>query len=108
MSLNATKKKKLCLKCQACCKAIAIPTLRPSERDMIFYKARGCKLSQFKGALCIVIPSICPQLSKDGCKIQDKKPMDCQDFDGRKHPVTAGICLYNRANHGGGVQNGVN
>lgn len=103
MSLNATKKKKLCLKCQACCKLIAIPTLRPSERDMIFYRARGCRLALFKGVLCMVVPSVCPQLSKEGCKIQDNKPADCQDSDGRKNPVTAGICLWSKSNHGKGI-----
>ncbi len=103
MSLNATKKKKLCLKCQACCKMIAVPTQRPSETDMIFYKARGGRLAPFKGVLCMVVPSICPQLSKDGCKIQDKKPTDCQDFDGRKNPITADICLWGKSNHGKGI-----
>lgn len=98
--LNATKKKKLCIRCQACCKTIAIPTKQPNTEAMKFYKARGGRLVRINGAHRMAVPSICPQLTKDGCKIYDNRPEDCKNFDGRKDPLVGSVCLWKVSNQG--------
>ena len=100
MSLNATKKKKLCLKCQACCKVLYIPTSFPRKEDLEFYKARGVTFGNIKGVLHAIIPSVCPQLTKEGCSIYDKRPEACMYYDGRKDPLLKDICLWKKENQG--------
>jgi len=100
MSLNATKKRKLCIRCQACCKILAIPTPMPDKDGMEFYKARGCKVFRYKGSIRVIIPHICPQLTKEGCKIYANSPLDCMEFDGRKDLLVGDICLWKKSNQG--------
>ena len=100
MSLK-TKQERLCIKCQACCKLIAIPMKQPSAAAMKFYRTKGCRLAynSYK-VLCLVVPSICPQLTKDGCKIYDNRPEDCRVYDGRKDPLLKSVCLWDKRNQG--------
>lgn len=104
--LNKTKKKKLCLKCQECCKVIGIPTDAAQLRKMKFhqqkdfYEARGCRLVRLKTGLFIAIPSICPQLSQKGCKIQDTKPAACEIADERSNSIVEDLCLWKKSNQG--------
>jgi Fe-S-cluster containining protein len=100
MSLNHTKKKKLCVKCQACCKILAVPTPAPSKDAMEFYKARGCRMVKYKGVNRLVISHTCPQLAKDGCKIYSNRPLDCQEFDGRRDLLVGDACLWTKSNQG--------
>ena len=99
MSIS-TKRRKLCLKCQACCKLIYIPIIHPSNEAIEFYEARGCTFIASQGVRCIAIPSICPQLSPQGCKIYDNRPEACRDYDGRKDPLLKSVCLWDTANQG--------
>ena len=98
MSLNTTKKKKLCIRCQACCKILAIPTPKPDKNAAEFYKARGGRMVKYKGTNRLVIPHICPQLTKEGCKIYDRRPSDCQEFDGRNDLLVGDLCLWKKEN----------
>lgn len=98
--LNNTKKKKLCIKCQACCKLLYIPTKSPSKGALKFYTIRGCSFIKVKGEFCVAVSSICPQLTKEGCKIYDNRPEDCMDYDGRKDPILKHVCLWDTANQG--------
>lgn len=98
--LNATKKKRLCLQCQACCKLVYIPTNAMSQKDLSFYFARGIKFIRVKGTPCAAVPSICPQLTKQGCKIYDSRPEDCRDYNGLEDPILKDICLWKVENQG--------
>lgn len=100
MSLNATKKRKLCIRCQECCKILAVPTPKPGKDALEFYKARGCKMIKYRGTLHLLISHTCPQLTKDGCKIYDKRPLDCQEFDGRRDLLVGDVCLWTKSNQG--------
>lgn len=98
--LNATKKKKLCLQCQACCRLVYIPTKLPDKRDEPFYKARGIKFIKVKGTLHAAIPSRCPNLTVAGCAIYNNRPDACKDYDGREDPLLKDICLWRVSNQG--------
>ena len=99
MSLK-TKRDRLCMKCQACCKILAIPMKMPARSALAFYHARGCTFRTRKNGLHIVIPVVCPQLTKDGCGIYDSRPIDCKEFDGRSDPLVSSICLWDKKNQG--------
>ena len=99
MSLT-TKRNRLCIACQACCKLLAVPMKMPRKEQLKFYRARGCSFKMRKTGLQIVIPFPCPQLTKDGCKIYDNRPEDCRTFDGRKDFLVEDICLWNKRNQG--------
>lgn len=100
MSLNKSKKEKLCIRCQACCKLLYIPTTQPLIKEESdgseFYKERGIKFCVLYGVLYAAIPSECPQLTKEGCKIYSRRPQSCQEYDGRKDPLMKDICLWRK------------
>lgn len=99
MSLN-TKIRKLCLQCQACCKLIYIPTSRPNRENLKFYTARGIRFINNNGVFCAAVPSVCPQLTPQGCKMGDNRPEDCKAYDGRKDPLLKSVCLWDTKNQG--------
>ena len=99
MSLN-TKKSKLCIACQACCKVFYVPTRVKSKEEMELYKLRGCKVANFKGNQVIIVPLHCPQLTPQGCRIYGNRPDVCKAYDGTKDPLMKHKCLWIKSNQG--------
>jgi len=102
MSLNTTKKRKLCLRCLECCKVFYIPVRIATEAEKEFYEARGCTIENFRGNEVVVIPLPCPHLTPEGCDIYDERSEICKSYDGTKDPLMKDKCLWiekNRRKH---------
>ena len=95
--LNKIKtKSELCLECLACCRVVKIPLGMGymNSNAMVFCDARGFDIVLEDGIYFVVIPSTCPQLSEDGCKIYEDRPVSCREYDGRTD--TAVNCLWGK------------
>ena len=95
MSLNSTKKKKLCLQCMECCKVFYVTTTWERYEEKEFYELRGCEVRPYKGYYIVIVPLPCPHLTPQGCDIYNKRPQVCRDYDGRKDPFMKDKCLWN-------------
>ena len=86
-STRVSAKQKLCIECQKCCTNVAVYThpdfyeCDPKEVRN-FYKLRGFHVCKDNGALLLTVPYPCPNLTAEGCKIYDKRPQTCRDYDG--------------------------
>jgi Fe-S-cluster containining protein len=94
MSLNKTKKRKLCLQCLECCKVFYVPTQINNEAEKEFYELRGCTVENFRGNQVVVIPLPCPHLTPEGCNIYNERPEVCKNYDGTKDPLMKDKCLW--------------
>ena len=65
-----------------------------NSNAMVFCDARGFDIVLEDGIYFVVIPSTCPQLSEDGCKIYEDRPVSCREYDGRTD--TAVNCLWGK------------
>lgn len=86
---NQKKQSDICKSCGECCKhlGIEIPRAHATSYVLEFFKARGFKLKQLKKDTAYLWADIkCPQLTKDGCAIYDRRPQACKDYDGTKDP----------------------
>jgi len=85
--LNKIKtKSELCLECLACCRVVKIPLFGVGclNGDALeFCDVRGLEIVLEDGVYFVVIPHVCPQLSVDGCKIYEDRPVSCREYDGR-------------------------
>jgi Fe-S-cluster containining protein len=92
----ARKKSELCLKCMECCKVVMFRArLDPdNERTREFAHARGCSFLKMPDGPLVVIPFPCPNLTTEGCKIYEHRPVACQTFDGRKDPLVGDKCKW--------------
>ena len=101
MSLR-TKKEKLCIACQACCKVFYIPVKTDSwfYEGKKLYEMRGCKIANYKGNKVVIVPLRCSQLTPQGCRIYSNRPQACKDYDGTKDPLMKHRCLWTKSNQG--------
>ena len=87
----------VCIECQECCKwmGIIIPSDEWKERRK-FYEVRGCEVARTEGDdVYVLLPSVCPHLTPNGCDIYDYRPNYCREYDGRDDPAMRGRCkLY--------------
>jgi Fe-S-cluster containining protein len=87
MKKPTSRKQKLCIECQKCCKNIAVYT-HPDFYDcsakevLDFYKMRGVGVQKDKGAFLISFSFPCPHLTQDGCNIYEKRPKLCREYNG--------------------------
>lgn len=87
MKKPTSRKQKLCIECQKCCKNIAVYThpdfYECSEKEVLaFYKMRGCDVQKENGAFLLSFPLPCPHLTLDGCSIYEKRPQTCREYNG--------------------------
>jgi len=87
MKKAGSRKQKLCLECQRCCKEIGVYTHADfydcSLKEVLkFYKMRGCSVEKDKGAILLTLPVPCPHLTPDGCAVYEKRPQCCREYDG--------------------------
>ncbi len=82
-----SKKQKLCIECKKCCTNIAVYThpdfyncSAKEVRD--FYKMRGFGVQKDSGAYLLSFDFPCPNLTDNGCKIYEKRPQSCRDYNG--------------------------
>ena len=92
-------KSELCLSCMECCKSIIVPTFpsyvqEPSLAKLL--EMRNVKYSVTNMGPFLLIPSACKFLTDKGCKIYDKRPDVCRNYDGRNIPMMKGICKWNK------------
>lgn len=87
---------KLCVKCQACCKEVAIHSQYPYTQAVAeFYEARGFRVYNESGMAVIHLDYPCPKLTPLGCSIYETRPEVCKEFDGRLHFAGGeGKCLW--------------
>lgn len=63
-----------------------------------FYRRRGCKVIWYSQdeTLAVMVPYVCPELKVAGrggfCKIYDKRPQMCREYDGRWDPHMREYC----------------
>jgi Fe-S-cluster containining protein len=62
-----------------------------------YYERRGCKVKVgTDNKMAIMIPYMCPELKIGGagafCRIYDKRPQVCREYDGRWDPHMAEYC----------------
>ncbi len=101
-TLNTHERQEFCLGCHACCKALYIPIDRSllDKEATEFYLAHGCTFTTQQGRLSIVVPSVCAQLTFQGCKIYSARPKACRDWDGRQDLLLNNVCLWKEKNRG--------
>ena len=95
-----TKKQKICIQCQNCCKYITF--LLPAEgiRDLFdYYRKRGLSVEEIKGGpwkgyhiLEIYYP--CPHLTEQGCNIYADRPKVCRDYNGLADVTMREKCMW--------------
>ncbi len=96
----------ICIKCQECCKWITFTTAPLPLELKEYYKAKGCKLTYLaplnpKSQVAVMIRSICPHLTKQGCDIYNKRPTHCRIYDGRQDTLMALRCKLPKQNSKG-------
>ncbi len=81
-------KQQLCISCRRCCKSVGM-YLDPenyiaSNEDVAkFYAARGFEIYEHNGLLLLIHPNLpCPNLADKGCRIYEKRPIICREYDG--------------------------
>jgi len=93
--LTPEEKSALCLKCQYCCKVAFIP-VNPHSGLVSFYRdVRGIEVRFTEGLNpWFVVNQPCQHLTPKGCRIYDKRPVDCKFFDGREMLFNREKCLW--------------
>ncbi len=87
MKKARSRKQKLCLECQKCCRSVSVYT-HPDFYDcaakevLQFYKMRGIGVQKDKGAIMLTFPFPCQHLTSDGCGIYEKRPRICREYNG--------------------------
>ena len=94
------RKQKLCISCQKCCNYVTftLPVPPGHNRNHIkeFYTRRGFEVIPDENSLIVVIKNRCPQLTKKGCSIYNKRPLYCNVYDGRNDPVLRDKCKWTK------------
>ena len=88
----------LCIKCgHQCCKWIGWSTSEMSGRSLEYYLSRGAKVlacENGKRIYRVYLQQICPHLEEGkGCKIYDRRPLACIEYEGNLDPLMEGVCL---------------
>ena len=96
------RKQELCLSCLECCRTLAIPFDHYSldEDDIKFYKMRGVELLTITQGPYLLVPSVCPHLTENGCDIYKDRPKICKDYDGREVPFMKYKCKWRELKEG--------
>ncbi|HQF36497.1 MAG TPA: YkgJ family cysteine cluster protein [Candidatus Dojkabacteria bacterium] len=77
---------KICIKCQECCKTIAVQSIYQYCDEVIeFYETRGGRTKKFifddQELLLVEFDLKCPHLDDEkGCMIYDHRPKVCRDY----------------------------
>jgi Fe-S-cluster containining protein len=82
----------ICIECQECCKWMTFILVKPSQQLLHIYRVRDCKIKVINGNTHIMVKSVCPHLTQEGCDIYDKRPQICREYDGRYDPAMKYIC----------------
>lgn len=96
--ISEKRKQELCLQCMECCKVLAFPALYcTSNRNFVeFYRARECAIIATDSLPTVIVESVCPKLTEEGCSIYNKRPRWCREYDGRLDPVMKHVCLWGK------------
>ncbi|MEW5746444.1 MAG: YkgJ family cysteine cluster protein [Nitrospirota bacterium] len=98
-SPKVSEKQKLCISCRKCCEAVGIyidpENYIETKRELArFYRARGFHVTTEDGLLYLTIDFPCPNLTKRGCAIYERRPRICKTYSGlddfREH------CLWSK------------
>lgn len=100
--MDNQERQRLCLKCMLCCKEIAIATaydLSPDSEDgrqaREFWMARGFNILFEEGVWWLEhLNWPCPELTEHGCRIYDKRPLICAEYDGLADSMMAARCRW--------------
>lgn len=90
-------KQELCLSCLQCCKTMIIPTVYNFVADAqlaILSEMRDIKYIDTNMGPFALIPCACKFLTNKGCRIYDRRPDICRNYDGRNVPLMEGICKW--------------
>jgi len=82
-----------CSGCSECCKWITFEASIPPpvyKRKIEYFNRRGCVVRMMENRFFVTVPSVCPQLLGSSCKIYDKRPEACRDYDCRRDPFLPG------------------
>jgi len=92
--LEKQQKQKLCLECMECCKTVALPLMGFDSHTNEFLMVRGCETYTTNFGLFVLVPSICPYLTENGCSIYELRPHVCQIYDGTQIPFMKDKCKW--------------
>lgn len=98
-----------CIKCNECCKWMTFTLdIKRSTEDVPevgkfieYYQRRGCrvkwhKIDDVSGQIIVMIPYMCAELKITAvggmCRIYDKRPQLCREYDGRWDPHMRDLC----------------
>lgn len=98
MGIGLTGDSKICVECQECCKWLNfILAEETGKRYKEIYLARGCIITPIGGgSVSLMVPTICPHLTPQGCDIYATRPDHCREYDGRLDPFMKDKCLLGR------------
>ena len=87
-----------CSGCTECCNWMTFMLNPPADlykKYSEFYQKRGCKITTQPGIMAVTVPSPCPNLVPNGCRIQNiGKPQMCKEYDCRTDPFLKGGKYY--------------
>jgi Fe-S-cluster containining protein len=87
-------KHEACIKCQRCCKVMILPVLIRDKEEMKFYETRGLEFFMMQENIWTILHKECKHIAKSGCRIYDKRPEACKQYDGRLDPLLTKACLW--------------
>ena len=91
-----TKEEMICIGCGKCCQVVTFTinyTVKKQCDEMVeFYKARGFRVKTHKDCIEVIIPTVCPNLTKYGCSTYGSRPELCKKYDGRDDPIIKDVC----------------
>jgi len=79
--LTSEEEKKLCLKCQFCCRFM-INSKEMDQHTLEFITSWGIMLITDGGKIGTLLPHACQHISDEGCKIYENRPLVCKNFKG--------------------------
>lgn len=102
-----TPEQKYCIKCQLCCKRVYVsskywlPGFSEAEENAHkvkeYFQALGFKVveDESKETYGLWLNYHCPQLTHRGCKIYNKRPRICREFNGNPNDMEdMKVCVY--------------
>jgi Fe-S-cluster containining protein len=95
--LTPEEKTSLCMKCFYCCKSLYIPIDAGLGWIEFLRQIRGVEIKFHNMTPFAVVECPCVHLTKKGCSIYDKRPVDCAMFDGRRDMFHPEKCLWTQA-----------
>ncbi len=101
-TLLEEQKSQLCLSCQACCKLsyVEVSQNLQNQPNLTFLSFKGFEFFTQGEHLFLILKKPCQHLTPKGCKVYAERPQACKGFDGRKDPLIAKQCLWNKLKEG--------